>query len=104
MSTSRDSFFYRDIQDILERKLPENGYPVPVAVIRQILSDLFDGVALHVWSREDVIDVAPRRGKSLTPDAVDEILANIERHVDSELGITWQTIQYAVDDFDDLDA
>ena len=99
MSTARDSFLYRDIQDLLEKKLPEHGYPVPISLIRDILNDLFDSVALHVWSREDIIGVAKERGWPIAPEATDEILENIERHVDCELGITWLTVEIAVDDF-----
>ena len=104
MSTARDSFLYRDIENILEKKLPEHGYPVPIILIRDILNDLFDSVALHVWSREDVVRVVQRRGWPISPDATDEILANIERHVDCELGITWLTVEIAVDDFYKNDA
>lgn len=55
---------------------------------------------MHVWSREDVIHVAKNNDKSITLDDADEILSNIERHIDCELGITWQSIEIAVDDFD----
>ena len=99
MSTARGSSFYHDIQNILEKKLPENGHPVSHNVIQQILNNLFDSVALHVWSREDVIHVAQRRGWAISPEVTDKVLANIERHVDCELGITWQTIEIAVDNF-----
>ncbi|MBT4309033.1 MAG: hypothetical protein HOD49_01335 [Anaerolineae bacterium] len=99
MSTARDSFLYNDIQDLLEKQLPEHGYPVPIILIRDILNDLFDSVALHVWSREDIIGVAKERGWPISPEATDEILENIERHVDCELGITWLTVEIAVDDF-----
>ena len=100
MSTSRDSFFYRDIQYILETELPKHGYPVPSSIIQKVLGDLFDSVALHVWSRDDVIGLAREMGKNISQDDADEILSNIERHVDSELGITWQTLRYAIGDFD----
>ena len=99
MSTARDSVLYGDIQGLLEKQLPEHGYPVPPELIRDILNDLFDSVALHVWSREDVIGVAKERSWPTSPEATDEILENIERHVDCELGITWLTIEIAVDDF-----
>ena len=104
MSTARDSFLYQDIENILEKKLPEHGYLVSVVVIREILNDLFDSVALHVWSREDVIKVAQNRVWPISPEATDEILANIEGHLDSELGITWLTLDIAVDDYYENDA
>ena len=104
MSTARDSFLYRDIENILEKKLPEHGYPVPISLIQEILNDLFDSVALHLWSREDVVKVVQKRGGPISPEAIDEILANIEGHVDSELGITWLTLEIAVDDFYKNDA
>ncbi len=99
MSTARDSVLYSDIQDLLEKQLPEHGYPVPLELIRDILNDLFDSVALHVWSREDVISIVNKRGWPISPETTDEILENIERHVDCELGITWLTVEIAVDDF-----
>lgn len=98
MSTARDSILYSDIQDLLEKKLPEHGYPVPLGLIQEILNDLFDSIAIHLWSREDVIHILNRKGWPVSLDAVDEILANIERHKDCELGITWQTLEITVDD------
>ena len=99
MSTTRDSVFYSDIQDLLEKKLPEHGYPVPAELLQEILNDLFDSVALHVWSREDVIQILKREGWPVSVEAVDEILSIVEGHIDCEFGITWQTLESAIDDF-----
>jgi hypothetical protein len=99
MSTARDSVLYSDIQGIFEKQLPEHGYPVPPELIRDILNDFFDSIAIHLWSREDVISIVNKRGWPISPKATDEILENIERHIDCELGITWLTVEIAVDDF-----
>ena len=85
MSTARDSVLYSDIQDLLEKQLPEHGYPVPPELIRDILNDLFDSVALHVWSREDVISIVNKRGWPISPEATDEVLGNIEYYIDKQI-------------------
>lgn len=97
MSISRASSFYHDIQDSLEKSL--SGYDIPDNLVQEALNDLFDSVAIHVWSRDDVRHVAERQDKRLSRSDIDEILSTIERHVDCDLGITWQSIEIAVDDF-----
>lgn len=97
MSISRNSSLYFDIQDTLEKKL--STYDIPSDVLQEALNDLFDSVAIHVWSRDDVRHVAERQDKKLSPSDIDEILSTVERHVDCDFGITWQSIEIAVDDF-----
>lgn len=99
MSTTRDSILYRDIQEILEKKLPEHGYPILPELIGGVLAEYFDSIAIHLWSRDDVIHILKRQGWPISINAVDEILSNIERHIDCELGITWQTLEIAISDF-----
>jgi len=99
MSVTRDSNFYYEIQNTLEKGLQEHGYEVPPDLIKNIFSDLFDRVAIHVWSRPDVYRVAWEAGWPISPDMADEILSDVESHVDSEYGITWMTFENAVDEF-----
>jgi len=56
-------------------------------------------VAVAIWSREDVIGRAKEKGITLTDKETDEILDDIDRHHDATLGITWDTIDCAIDDW-----
>lgn len=99
MSTSRDSNFYYEIPEALKKGLKAAGYAVPDDVIKSVLSELFDSVAIHVWCREDVYRVAWEAGWPISPTMADEILSDVERHVDAEYGITWLTFDNAVQEF-----
>ena len=99
MSYARDSYFYADIKNALKTRFEEDGHDVPMEAIEMALADLFDGVAIHVWSREDVYKLARGASWPTSKEAADEILSNVERHIDAELGITWMTIDIAMSDF-----
>lgn len=57
-------------------------------------------VAIAIWSREDVIEVATNKGLDCTPEKADDLLDYIDGHQDCELGITWLTLDCAVDEAD----
>jgi hypothetical protein len=99
MSITRDSNFYYEIVEALTKGLKEKDYEIPNDVIRSVLSELFDSVAIHVWSRSDVYRVAWDAGWPISPTMADEILADVEAHADSEYGITWLTFENAVQEF-----
>jgi hypothetical protein len=99
MSTSRDSNFYYEIPEALKKGLKAAGFEVPDEVIKSTLKELFDSVAIHVWCREDVYRVAWEAGWPISPTMADEILSDVERHVDAEYGITWLTFDNAVQEF-----
>lgn len=48
-----------------------------------------------IWSIEDVLELAP----SLSDNQAWEILQNVERRADACLGISWDSIQAGIDDF-----
>lgn len=99
MSITRDSNFYYEIRDTLKKGLKAAGYEIPDDVIKEALKELFDSVAIHVWCREDVYRVAWESGWPISPTMADEILSDVERHVDAEYGITWLTFENAVQEF-----
>ena len=99
MSITRDSNFYYEIVAALTKGLKEKDYEIPEDVIKSVLSELFDSVAIHVWSRPDVYRVAWEAGWPISQNMADEILSDVEGHVDSEYGITWLTFENAVDEF-----
>jgi hypothetical protein len=55
-------------------------------------------LAYMIWSREDVQDAAKRRGLELTNNQADEVLEFVDHHKDCELGISWTTIDCALDE------
>jgi hypothetical protein len=48
----------------------------------------------HIWSIEDVHQVRP----DLDVDQAWHVLQDVDRHNDSELGITWLTLEMAAED------
>lgn len=70
--------------------------PTVTDVIKRRLKGTKGHVAVHIWCREDIIQTAKRMGVRLGEKAADEILDDIDAHLDSELGITWDTIYCAV--------
>lgn len=50
------------------------------------------------WCVEDVISQAEQLGKHITTDQAIEILDSISNDHDSDLGITWTTIECALED------
>lgn len=55
-------------------------------------------VAMAIWQRSDVFDQAKRRGITITKDEADQILDEMDRNQDCTVGITWDTIDYYLDE------
>ena len=51
-----------------------------------------------IWSTEDVLHQAKEKGVKLTEDEANEILLQMERKHDADIGISWQTINDYIDD------
>ncbi len=58
-----------------------------------------DHLAVHIWCIDDVTGTADEIGVKLTVDEANEILDDIDRHIDCDLGITWVTIKCAIEDY-----
>ena len=63
------------------------------------LEGLEGHVAMALWIREDVIGKARQMGYTLTGEAADDILDEIDRKQDAELGITWDTLESYIEDY-----
>jgi hypothetical protein len=48
----------------------------------------------HIWGVEDVQQIRP----DLSDDQSWKVLQDVDRHLDSELGITWLTLEATADD------
>jgi hypothetical protein len=75
----------------------EYGLPVETMMVIEPLREYWDAFAVHIWSVEDVLSQARQNGWPMCEADAQEILADIEDNVDSERGITWQTLSDAVD-------
>ena len=51
-----------------------------------------------IWSTEDVLHQAKEKGVKLTEDESNEILLQMERKHDADIGISWTTIDVYIDD------
>ena len=54
-----------------------------------------------IWSTEDVLHQAKEKGVNLTEDEANEILLQMERKHDADIGISWSTIDVYIDDLVD---
>ncbi len=57
-----------------------------------------DVVAAHIWCAEDVLGRAKELHYNCTLEQANEILEDIERHIDCELGITWDTLDSHIEE------
>ena len=54
-----------------------------------------------IWSTEDVLHQAKEKGVKLTEDEANQILLQMERKHDADIGISWATIDVYIDDLVD---
>lgn len=69
-----------------------------VAEARKRLKGIEGHVAVVIWCREDVIGRAKEWGIEITPEQADDILDEVDRKHDCEVGITWDTLDYYIDE------
>lgn len=56
-------------------------------------------IAAHLWSPEDVFQMAGEMGETVSKKGTNEIIDDIEEHIDSEFGISWATIKCVLQDY-----
>jgi len=61
-----------------------------------------DHVAIAIWSIEDVINQAKENGMKITKKQAEKVIDFIDRKQDATLGISWTTIDCALDNLDEL--
>ena len=54
-----------------------------------------------IWSTEDVLHQAKQKDVKLTEDEANQILLQMERKHDADIGISWGTIDVYIDDLVD---
>lgn len=69
------------------------------ADVLSILGCYWQDKIAHVWQMEDVFESAQRAGKPITREDAVELLQKVFDHLDSDLGITWMTLDVALEDY-----
>lgn len=72
-----------------------------VTEAKRQLTGIAGHVAIVIWQRADIQEIARDIGIQLSPRAADDILEEIHRHHDCSLGISWMTLVCAVVDWRD---
>ena len=88
----------RDIDIQMGEDVSETRFEVVEAGITESLNENPTQKISITWAIEDVLQMAEEMDVELTDEEAGEILENIERHHDAELGISWTTIQCAIED------
>lgn len=65
--------------------------------VLRVLGQYWQDKIAHVWQVQDVLEAAHRAEKPITRKDARSILDEILHDLDSELGITWQTLSAALD-------
>ena len=60
-----------------------------------------DIVAHHMFTTEDVEEIGKNMGYVFTQNQIDYILENVEHHIDSEYGMSYDSIESAIEDYVD---
>ena len=69
------------------------------AEVINILGRYWQDKIAHVWQVEDIFESARRAGKPITREDATEVLHEVFDHLDSDLGITWMTLDVALEDY-----
>ena len=67
--------------------------------VLSILNRYWQDKIAHVWQVEDVLESARRAEKPITRANAQTILQQIFDHLDSDMGITWTTLDVALEDY-----
>lgn len=67
--------------------------------VLRVLSRYWQDKIAHVWQVEDVLEAAHRAEKPITRDDALTILQQVFHGLDSELGITWLTVDVALEEY-----
>lgn len=55
-------------------------------------------IAAHLWCTADVMNLAVEMETEVpTQQKADDIIDYVQEHIDCEMGITWDTLRYAIE-------
>lgn len=64
----------------------------------RVLNDYWVDKITDVWSVANFIGIAVERGVPITREIAQELAENVQGHIDPEQGISWMTLEIAVED------
>lgn len=73
--------------------------PTVKEVIRRSLKGVRGHIAVAIWQEEDVIERAAELGVQMSHKAAAHIIDEVDHHQDCSLGITWDTLEYHIEEF-----
>ncbi len=56
-------------------------------------------LAVHIWSSDDIKEAAQEMETELSQEDINNVLDNLDNDIDSELGISWDTLRSAIEDY-----
>ena len=56
-------------------------------------------VVVHIWQVDDVLQRAEERELTLTIKMAEQVIRNIDRNIDCDLGVSWTTLDVYTDDY-----
>ena len=67
--------------------------------VLSVLSRYWQDKIAHIWQVDDMLEAARRAGKPITRADAVELLYNVFYHHDSSLGISWTSLDVALEDY-----
>lgn len=83
-----------EMADAIAKELHVNNNDV-----LSILNDYWQDKIAHVWQVDDMLESARRAGKPITRADAAGLLHNVFDHHDSSMGITWTSLDVALEDY-----
>lgn len=87
-------YFLEEMADAIAKELH-----VDTNDVLGILKRYWQDKIAHVWQVEDVLESARRAEKPITQADAQAILHQVFDHLDSDMGITWTTLDVALEDY-----
>ncbi|MDR3611249.1 MAG: hypothetical protein P4L27_11845 [Ignavibacteriaceae bacterium] len=58
-----------------------------------------ESICMHYWQVDDVLEKAEEMGEEINREDAEQILEDMERHIDSEMGVSWTNVSEGIKDF-----
>jgi hypothetical protein len=58
-----------------------------------------ESICMNYWQIGDVLQQAEEMGEEITREEAEQILEDMERHIDCEFGVSWTNVTEGIKDF-----
>ena len=87
-----------NLESLIRKEMEETSFPIVKSKLAMILADSRELPSIIIsWSTIDIIDRAKERDIKITEEQALEILNNIKRGHDCNIGINWDVIDCHID-------